>query len=329
MIRRVLVTGAAGFVGSALIGELRSEGYGVRAVVRAETPCAAFPPGVECVVADIRDKQKIAAVAVGCGAVVHLAAKVHAIDERGAEEEYTAINVEGTRHLLDAATASGVTRVVFASSVKVFGEETQGCIDETLPPRPRTPYGRSKWRAEQLVSEYAQRGGFTALSLRFPMVYGPTKKGNLYRMIAAIDRGRFPPMPRIASVRSMLHIRNCTQAILLSLKGGRSALPAYIVTDADAYSVTTIYNALRAGLGKSGSQIPVPLWILKAAGYFGDVVKMTGGYSLPLTSETLDKLIGQAWYSPAAFMRDFGYRPAYSFQDAVPDLVAHYRGTLH
>lgn len=328
MIRRVLVTGAAGFVGSSLIEELRSDGYGVRAVVRDERSSVAFPPGMECVVADIRDKQKIVAAAGGCDAVVHLAAKVHAIDERGAEDEYNAINVEGTRHLLDAAMASGVTRVVFASSVKVFGEETQGYIDETIPPRPQTPYGRSKWRAEQLVSEYAQRGGFTALSLRLPMVYGPTKKGNLYRMIAAIDRGRFPPMPQIASLRSMLHIRNCTRAILLSLKGGSSALPAYIVTDADAYSVTTIYNALRTGLGKSGSQIPVPLWVLKAAGYCGDVVKKIGGYSLPLTSETLRKLIVPACYSPAAFMRDFGYRPAYSFQDAVPDLVAHYRRTL-
>lgn len=326
---RVLVTGAGGFLGSSLVGELYRAGYSVRAVVREAAYDASCPCYVEQVIADIRDRRKIMEAAVGCDAVVHLAAKVHSIDHPGTEQDYDEINVEGTRHVLEAALASGARRFVFASSVKVFGEDTQGCVDERSAPDPRTPYARSKWRAEQLVAGYAAKGSLTAISLRLPMVYGPTAKGNMYRMIAAIDRGRFPPLPPLSSRRSMVHVRNGVQAMLLSLKGEGASLPAYIVADAEAYSVTMVYRALRAGLGQSQALVSVPLWVLKAAGYCGDVVKVLGGHSVPLTSETLGKLIGPAWYSPAAFMRDFGYRPAYSFEEAVAELVAYYRETRH
>lgn len=90
---------------------------------------------------DLCDEQRVKEAMVDCDAVVHLAAKVHAMDDHGHEREYDAVNVQGTRHVLDAAVASGATRVVFVSSTKVFGEETQGCVDETCSPCPQTPTG--------------------------------------------------------------------------------------------------------------------------------------------------------------------------------------------
>jgi UDP-glucose 4-epimerase len=193
---KVLVTGAAGFLGSSLVARLCRSDHHVRDVLHDSTHPLAHLSNVETVVADIRDAKTVQDIADGCGAIVHLAAKVHAIDDSRAEMDYEAVNVVGTKHILDAAVRSGVNRI--ASSVKVFGEETSECIDETQAPDPRTAYGRSKWRAEQLVSEYAERHGLTAVSLRLPMVYGPTKRGNLYRMIEAIDHGRFPVLPRLS-----------------------------------------------------------------------------------------------------------------------------------
>ncbi|MEQ1847050.1 MAG: NAD-dependent epimerase/dehydratase family protein, partial [Nitrospira sp.] len=270
---RVLVTGAGGFLGTALVNELCKAGVVVRVVLREVTRSVPFLPEVETVRTDIRDARKIMEAMVDCEAVVHLAAKVHAIDECGADQDYEAINVEGTRSVLEAAVAAGTNRVVFASSVKVFGEESSGCIDETQDPNPQTAYGRSKWRAEQLVSEYAGRHGLTAVSLRLPMVYGQTKKGNLYRMIEAIDHGRFPVLPCLSAVRSLLHVENLVQAVVLCLRAPRFQREAYIVTDTAPYCVTDLYDWLRAGLGKALPRWRVPLWMLKSGARCGDVLQ--------------------------------------------------------
>lgn len=323
---RVLVTGAAGFLGSSLVTELSRSGYGVRAVLHDMNRSPSFLPEIETMTADIRDFQKIKEATAGCEAIVHLAAKVHDLDDGSAERDYDAINVEGTRHVLEAAAASGVARLVFASSVKVFGEETRGCVDESQAPDPRTPYGRSKWRAEQQVAQYAGRNGLTTVSLRLPMVYGPTKKGNLYRMIDAIDRGLFPPLPPLSTVRSLLHVDNFVQAVLLCLKAPRLERPAYIVTDAEPYRVTDVYDWLRAGLGKPRAKWRVPLRVLTGIARCGDLLQTITGGRPPLTSEQLLKLIGGAWYSSAAITRELGYRAVHSLEKAVPELIAHYRG---
>jgi UDP-glucose 4-epimerase len=323
---RVLVTGASGFLGSSLVKELCRSGYHVRAVVHDLARPVSFLPEVETIAADIRDGKRIQEAAHGdCGAIVHLAAKVHAIDDSGAENDYEAVNVEGTRHILEAAVRSGVNRIVFASSVKVFGEETRGCVDETQAPDPQTAYGRSKWRAEQLVSEYAKRHGLTAVSLRLPMVYGPTKKGNLYRMIEAIDHGRFPVLPRLSAVRSLLHVENFVQAVFLCLRAPCFQRSAYIVADSEPYGVNVLYDWLRAELGKAPPRWRVPLWILKSGARCGDVIQTISGSRVPLTTEQLKKLIGCAWYSHSAITRELDYRPTYSFEKAVPELIAFYR----
>jgi nucleoside-diphosphate-sugar epimerase len=324
---RVLVTGASGFLGSSLVRELSRSGCQVRAVVREPKRCPSFSPQVETIVADIRHSLLTEEIASGCGAIVHLAAKVHAIDDSGAETDYEAVNINGTKHILDAAVRSGVNRIVFASSVKVFGEETSGCVDETQAPDPQTAYGRSKWRAEQLVSEYAERHGLNAVSLRLPMVYGPTKRGNLYRMIEAIDHGRFPALPRLSAVRSLLHVQNFVQAVFLCLRAPCFTRAAYIVADTEPYCVTDLYDWLRSGLGKAPPRWRIPLWVLKAGARCGDVLQVMSGRPAPLTTVQLTKLIGSAWYSSTAITSELGYRAAYSFEKAVPELIAFYRDT--
>ena len=322
---KVLVTGAAGFLGSHVVKEICRSGYEVRALLHDGRGDTRFLPEVERVAADICDPKKIHKVAHGCEAVVHLAAKVHAIDDPSEEKDYQSINVEGTKRILDAAVFAGAKHLIFASSVKVFGEETRGCVDESQVPEPKTPYGRSKWRAEQLVSEYAERHGLTAVSLRLPMVYGPTKKGNLYRMIEAIDHGKFPPLPRLSAVRSLLHVENFVQAVLLCLRAPGFKRTAYIVADSEPYCVTDLYDWLRAGLGKAHPRWRVPLWILKSGARCGDVFQVISGSPVPFTTQQLTKLVGCAWYSSTTITHELGYHASHSFEKAVPQLIAFYR----
>lgn len=325
----VLVTGAAGFLGSALIDKLCRSGHHVRGVLHDSRHSHSRVQNVETVTADIRDAKQVQDIASGCETIVHLAAKVPGIDDFRAGNEYEAVNVDGTRHILDAAVRSGVNRIVFASSVKVFGEETSGCIDETRAPNPQTDYGRSKWQAEQLVAEYAERHGLAAVSLRLPMVYGPTKRGNLYQMMKAIDHGWFPILPRLSAVRSLLHVENFVQAVLLCLRVSCFNRPAYVVADPEPYCVTDLYDWLRAGLGKSPPQWRVPLWVLEGSARCGDLLQSVSGWRAPLTTEQLSKLIGCAWYSPAAITHELGYQATCSLEKTIPELIACYRQASH
>lgn len=323
---RVLVTGAAGFLGKSLVEELLRDGYCVRALFRREEPSQA-KSACEVVIGDLRDSAAMKHAAAGCEAVVHLAGKAHALDEGHSDERaYESINVEGTRHVLEGATAAGVQSFIFSSSVKVFGETTEGCVDESQLPAPQTAYGRSKWAAEQLIQQYSERPPrFRGVSLRLPMVYGPTEKGSLFRMIKAIDHGRFPPLPPLPGVRSMLHVRTFTQTVLRLLKVESPLRPCYIVADPAAYNVTTIYELLCAGLGKSVPAWRVPLWLLETGAAVGDLLHSLTGRNVPFTRANLSKLVAPAWYSSGAIVRDLGYQSSLSFKDAVPGLIAFYR----
>jgi nucleoside-diphosphate-sugar epimerase len=323
----VLVTGARGFLGSALVNDLLESGYGVRALVRNPAP-QSYRKAVDIVVGDIRDPQCVKQASSGCDTIVHLAGQAHALDDdHVSDQDYQSINVDGTKHLLDGAVAGGVRTFIFASSVKVFGETTAGSVDESELPAPQSPYARSKWMAEQLVASYG-KGGLSTLSLRLPLVYGPTEKGNLYRMIAAIDQGKFPPLPHVQAVRSMLHVKNFVLAVRAVLQSSGFLKPMYVATDAKPYSITEVYDLLRKGLGLQPPLSRVPLWALSVGGQCGDIVQALFGKTAPLSSATLEKLIGQAWYSPESLIRDTGYQPRYTFEDAVPELIQHYRSSL-
>jgi UDP-glucose 4-epimerase len=319
----ILVTGAGGFLGSALIDDLRAAGYKVRGLVTRPSP---FLDDIcDVIVGDVRDVRSVKRAVTGCECIVHLAGKAHALDDQGvSEDDYRAVNVEGTRHMLEESKAAGVQKFLFASSVKVFGETTLGCVDETVSAGPRTPYAKSKWLAEQLVAS-AAGGSLASLSFRFPLVYGPTHKGNLFRMIGAIDRGRFPPLPRTGALRSMLHVKNFLSAVHAALAVRTFPKPMYVIADAKPYAVSDIYDCLREGLGKRPPLCRVPGWALSFGARSGDVLEALIRRPVPLSSSTLDKLVAPACYSPDAAMNDLGYRPIHTFRSAVPDLIDHYR----
>ncbi|BCA54203.1 putative NAD-dependent epimerase/dehydratase [Nitrospira sp. KM1] len=320
-----LVTGAGGFLGRALTDELHRAGYRVRALVHAP-PSAGFSASVEVMTGDIRDSSCTLMAAKGCETVIHLAGKAHAFDDRGvSEEDYQSINVEGTQRVLAGAREGGARRFVFASSVKVFGETTGTCVNEEAPAAPATPYARSKWAAEQAVSSYGSSSGMTTVSLRLPMVYGPTQKGNLFRMIAAIDAGRFPPLPPLKTVRSMLHVKNFVRGILAVLRAPAVPRSMYVMTDGRPYSTAEVYDLLRKGLGMRPARWRIPLPCLTAAARAGDLLQSFLHRPLPVSSANLNKIIGQAWYSPQNMITDLGYRPDHTFESAVPEIVRFYR----
>ena len=281
---------------------------------------------VDVVEGDVQDFHAMKQAAAGVDTIFHLAGKTHALSEVGQDESaYRSINVDGTRNVLEGAVAGGARRFVLFSSVKAMGEEAPECRDESSLAQPLTAYGRSKLEAERIVMDFGRRTGKHVACLRLPLVYGPGVKGNLFRMIAAIDRGVFPPLPDLGNRRSMVHVVDAVQAAVLAVGAPAASGQCYIVTDGCAYSTRELYELICRALGKSIPRWYVPLWTLKTLGKAGDAIGAVSGTRFLFHSDALDKLIGSAWYSSDKIARDLGYRPSVTFQEALPDLTAWYR----
>jgi nucleoside-diphosphate-sugar epimerase len=320
-----LVTGATGFIGAALVRRLVASGAEVRAIARSPRDS----PASRLIAVDLATGTIPPDVFPGVGTIYHLAARTHDLMATDASDaDYWSVNLEGTQRLLDAARRHPIKRIVFVSSVKAQTEETIGFADETQPPAPTTAYGRSKLAAEKLVLSEAARRGFQAVCLRFPLVYGPGQRGNMARMIAAIDRGRFPPPPAGVNQRSMLHVANAVEALVLAGQHPAAAGQTYLVTDRAAYSTRELYDWIRHALGKPPVKSEVPAFVFRLLASAGDAASFALRRRVGFDSEALRKLLGTAWFTSDKIARDLGYRPERTLQDAMPDLIAEYRAGL-
>ncbi len=311
-----LVTGASGFIGRALCLRLQQEGTRVWTLMR--TPCAG--PWNETITCDLECDEIPVAACREIDTVFHLAGKVHALAQRGEADDYRRVNVEGTRKLLHAAQAAGVKRFVFISSVKAMGEGGGRCLDEEAEIPPETPYGQSKREAEKLVLAAASEYQLHATVLRLSMVYGPGCKGNLPRMLRAVSRGRFPPLPDTGNRRSMVHVQDVVQAALLVAEKRAAAGNVYLVTDGHDYSTAEIYRLVCQALGKQTPTWHIPQTLLRAIALMGDLGGTLSGRRMPLDSDSLQKLMGSAWYSSER-LRTLGYRSAYDLAAGLKEMV--------
>jgi UDP-glucose 4-epimerase len=317
---RAVVTGATGFVGRALVAELRRQDWFVHALSRS----GAATPANSASTVDLAAEDLDSGLFGGADVVFHLAAKTHDMSHAaGVEQEYERVNRIGTTRVVQAACRAKVRRLVFVSSVKAIDEGNVEPATELTPERPLTPYGRSKLEAEQIVRAECGAAGVEHVCLRFPLVYGPGQRGNLQRMIAAIARGRFPPPPENGNRRSMLHVENAVQALMLAATHHGAAGKTYIVTDARPYATRDIVNGARAALGRPPLRWYVPFGVFRAAAVVGDVARVVAGRRIGFDSTALQKLLGSATYDTEAIMRELGYRPSRDLLESLPELIAH------
>jgi UDP-glucose 4-epimerase len=316
------ITGATGFIGGRLCQRLQDLGCKVRALSRT----VQSGPWEDIVMIDLRRQTLPPQALRSCDVVFHLAAKVHA-DTRDDEdpEGYEAVNCGGTQRLLEAAMDAQVKSFVFFSSVKAMGEAHEGCWDERANPRPVTPYGKSKRQAETLVLG-AQQVPHRCV-LRPSVVYGPHAKGNLARMIRAVERGYFPPLPPIDNQRSMVHVDDIVAAALHAAMHPRAQQEVFIVTDGRVYSTSEIYIAIRQALGQAPPRWHLPQVLFKTAALGGDILSRFIRQPMPIGSRSLNKVFGSECYDGSRIMRALGFQPQHDLMSSLPDIVANQRGT--
>jgi nucleoside-diphosphate-sugar epimerase len=328
--RPVLVTGGTGFIGRYLVEALVAVGAKVTILARPHGESLQVArrrsDQVEHRHGDLTDPGSLAGVCDGVDTIFHLAGFAHAEDGSTSLDEspHWRITVEGTQALLDHACAAGVKRLIFVSTVKAMGEGSDACLDETSPVKPEDHYGVAKLEAERLVLAAGPRCGVHTAVLRLPMVYGRHNAGNLPRMITAIERGLFPPLPEVNNRRSMVHVEDVIQALLLAAERSIPSGQIYLVTDDNVYSSRRIYESICAALGRRPPAWRVPAWLLWAAGRVGNILRALH-LPAPLTTEALRKLLGSAWYSCEKAKRELGYRPRRKLEDALAEMVADSR----
>ena len=310
-----LVTGSTGILGRPLCHTLHSHEWRVTGVTRMQEA----GPWDESIQADLTSHGTFS-MPSDIDTVFHLAGKAHALSEtKQEEEEYFRINTEGTRKLLEAAKQARVRRFVFFSSVKAINEGSADCLNETSVCLPETPYGKSKLEGEHLVL----KGKYVPepVVLRLTMVYGPAMKGNLPRMIDAIAKGRFPPIPEFANQRSMVHVDDVVHAALLAAVKPAAVGQTYIVTDGQTYSTRQLYEWIYETLGKSVPRWRIPKAVFQGLARLGDVIGKIRGRRFFYDSDTLNKLAGSTWYSSQKIKRELGYHAKYQLRDSLPGIL--------
>jgi nucleoside-diphosphate-sugar epimerase len=314
-VKKAFITGASGFIGHALCSQLFEQGWHLRVLLRQPMT----GPWHETVIGDLETPLPRDLLA-GIDVVFHLAGKAHALSENQQDiGEYFRINTEGTRKLLEAARDAGVPRFVFFSSVKAMNEGSHHCLDETTACLPETPYGKSKLEAERLVlnGDYISEPAV----LRLSMVYGPAMKGNLPRMIEAVAKGLFPPIPEFGNKRSMAHVKDVVHAALLAAEKPEAVGQTYIVTDGQPYSTREMYEWICETLGK-----PVPGWhlpkiVFRGLARAGDIIGKLRGRRFFFDSDALDKVSDSSWYSSQKIKNELGFHPNHHLRNSLPDIL--------
>jgi nucleoside-diphosphate-sugar epimerase len=297
---KVLVTGANGFVGREVLQRLNVMS-GLQAVGSVRR--AAGLTGTTVVeVGDLTAQTDWSLTLAGADAVVHLAARVHVMQEIEIDPltAFRAVNVEGTLNLARQAAAAGVKRFVFVSSVKVNGEDTPPgrAFTESEAPNPQDAYGQSKHEAEQGLRQLSADTGMEMVIIRPPLVYGPGVKANFAALMRVVQRGWPLPLGAVYNQRSLVALDNLVDFIVICITHPQAANQTFLVSDGQDLSTTELVRGMAQAAGVPARLLPVPVWALQAGASLlgkGDAVQRLCG-NLQVDISKARSLLG--WVPP-------------------------------
>ncbi|WP_026095794.1 NAD(P)-dependent oxidoreductase [Microbacterium sp. B19] len=312
---RVLATGASGFLGRAVVRALQDAGHTVRTLQRRPSGVR----GAEDRLGSVTDASATAAAVEGVDAIVHLAAKVSLA---GDPSEFRAVNVEGTRTLLDAAAAAGVTRIVHVSSPSVAhaGHALAGVGAEPADPAgARGEYARTKAEAELLA---LSRAGDTAslVAIRPHLVWGPGDTQLIARVVDRARRGRLPLLNGGTALIDSTYVDNAASGIVAALSrvdevSGR----AYVLTNGEPRPVGDLLAGICRASGVRPPRFSVPAGLARAAGGLVERVWAVrpGTDEPPMTRFLAEQLSTAHWFDQTEIRRDLGWTPAVSIDEGL------------
>jgi nucleoside-diphosphate-sugar epimerase len=304
----VVITGAGGFIGRALLRRLVARGVPVIAVTRR--PIAADPGVTAHVIGDIGAATDWAPILAGASAVVHLASRAHAplaVDN----SDWIEAEARGAAHLAQAATRAGIGRLVLLSSIKVLGESTAAIpFDAETSPAPADDYGRAKLRNEEAMRAAVSPGTALAI-LRPPLVYGPGVKANFRALLRLVDRGLPLPFAAIANRRSLIFLDNLLDLVELALRHPAAPGGCFLMRDDDEVSTPELVRRIARQLGRRSRLFPCPPAVLR----------ILAGVA------AADRLLGSLRIDDRATRERLDWQPRFSLDQGLEASCRGYRET--
>ena len=315
-MKKVLVTGATGFIGRTLLEFLHEADIDTVAAVRQD-PKDFGTPGVAIrVVGDISADTEWSTVLNDVDAIVHLAARVHVLHDvtDDSYSAYRGTNVEGTSRLAEEAVRAGVRHFVFVSSIKVNGERT---VDQPFTasdkPNPQDAYSRSKLQAEQAIRRICHINDIAWTIIRPPLVYGPGVGANFRRLLNLVHSGAPLPLASIANKRSLLFVENLCSLLIRVLESPASYNEIFLVSDGDDISTPELIRKLAAHLEVKPRLFSFPVTILR---YLGTIMRKSVEIGRLCDSLRLD----------IRFTREqLGWSPPFSIDEGLQQTIVWYR----
>jgi nucleoside-diphosphate-sugar epimerase len=307
----ILITGANGFVGRTLTKRLRAAGHAVRGAVRSVS--LNDMPEIETVaVGDCGSETEWTPALSGIATVIHLAARVHLMDDQAADPlaAFRLVNVAGTVRLARQAVQTGVKRLVFVSSIKVNGEESENPYHVNSPYNPQDSYAISKMEAELALRAIEQETGLEVVVVRPPLVYGTGVKANFLKMLQLVSKGVPLPLASIRNCRSLVSVGNLADALAVCAVHPAAAGQTYLVSDGEDVSTPKLIHQIALALGVPARLLPFPVSLMRLA------AKLTG------KSGALNRLTGSLTVDSSKIRRELDWKPPFTMEEGLQETAA-------
>ncbi len=304
--RKILVTGATGFIGRKLCLSLKEKGYIIRAAVRGKVrDVSGSEEYVE--VGDIDELTDWQQALTGVDTVIHLAARAHILNDLAASPSdiFRKINALGTERLAKMAAEAGVRRFIFISSVKVNGEGSVLAYTEKDIPAPQDAYGSSKQEAEGLLASLAAQTKLEVIILRLPLVYGPGVKANFKNLIKIIGSGIPLPFKRINNRRSFIYLGNLVDAIIICITHPLAAGQTFMLSDGRDVSTSDLIKMIASAMHKR-----VVLFFLHP-----DILRVLG--KILVRAEEMEKLTGSLFVDSGKIRKLLDWKPPFTMEEGI------------
>ncbi|MDD8012977.1 MAG: NAD-dependent epimerase/dehydratase family protein [Acidobacteriota bacterium] len=321
--KTILVTGAAGFIGSHLVRELRRRCDRVVCLVRPGENIASIADlGCRIHCGDLLDKSTLAGAVAGVDTIFHLAAVMGGV----APETLFRVNHQGTKNLIEVCREQGVVpqRFLFASSVTVMGPSGKDhLLNEDAPCRPLSVYGKSKLAAEEYLASAENTLPYTII--RLPVVYGPGSDGGMYIFFKLMSKGLQVNVGTLEA--TVCFVWDVVQGMIAAVGNPRTRGETYILGEEKTYQLRQIYQTIAAILGKRFITLPLPYFVLHVLSFFVEIhSKLTKSIPVMTREELTMYLKNHYWkYDTRKAKRDFGFQSRYPFAEGAGITIDWYR----